>query len=118
MARIRGHIGDRGLYAIERLGVVAAIGQPERALEFGTDLPRAFVELARPRRIARPRDVGQRAIRRVRVPLDLDGGDRTRRAVSVRADETVVRVLPHLVLDAVRGAALILDEAVAIEVAA
>src|ERR687896_1602102 len=60
--------------------------------------------------------LGRSPQRGMDVALDLAGRDRTSRQLAVRVEDRVPGVLPALLIEAERRAALVLDEAIAIEI--
>ena len=109
---------DRTLLAVEAERVEAPILQPERLVEAASQLRRVVLELLGQSVVAPdlPRDLGDPQLRVVDVALHLDGRDRRHGERPVVEGHRVLGVLPGLVADPVRAAALVLDESVPVGV--
>ena len=119
VADVRGERVDRLLVPVERERVGAALLDPERLVEAALQLGRLALEPRRQRRVVPdlPRQLRQTHLRVVDVPLHLDRRDRRPGEGAVVEALRVAGVLPRLVLEPALGAALVLDEAVAVAVA-
>src|SRR5205085_1510795 len=115
---IRDDVRDHSLPAVERLRVEGARRHPERPLEFLAYRLRAGDELRGPGWIALRHDLAERAHRRDRVRLHLDGGDRAVGSFALRVEVAVVRILPDLIFDPGLALPLELYEEIAVAIAA
>ena len=106
------------LLAVEGHRVEARIGQPERGLEAGLERRRGDVEpLGEAEVAAMAGEPRHRPVRGEDVALDLGQRDRAHRRPAVEVADRIARILPALVEQPELRAALVFDEAVAIEVA-
>ncbi len=110
----------RLLLPVERERVEpAALLAPERLVEAVAQHGRLALEPVGELAVAPdlPRQLGHAELRVVDVALHLAGRDRPDRLASVVEELRVVRVLPRLVLEPALRPAVVLDEAVAVEIA-
>src|SRR5204863_3874208 len=118
MARIRGDRIDRAFLSVECEHVVAELVAPEVAVEPLAELLRLSFQVGR--ELLVPPDFASQPssahVRVVGIPLDLGGRDRRLRGAAVRELNPGVGVLPAVVLESLRRAALVFEVAVAIEI--
>jgi hypothetical protein len=108
---------DRPLVTVERDGVPAAVGQPVAFVERGLEACGAFAPRLGRAVPAGVREFRASEVRRVHVALHLAERDRGLGDPSGRVVDPVEGILPALVGQAAVGAALVLDEAVAVAIA-